>query len=82
MARSLHFFEVNIDENIKGNRMLANKFEPSPKKDLIARTFHLETALIKPMRQVSEYLGISQSELVRRSIFFYIKEFQENNHMK
>lgn len=59
--------------------MLVNKFEPSPKKDLIARTFHLETTLIKPMVQISKYLGISQSELVRRSIFSYINEFQEEN---
>lgn len=46
------------------------------KKDMIARTFHLDAEQLPPLRKLSEQMGISQSEVVRRSISFFIDGYQ------
>lgn len=46
------------------------------KKEMIARTFHLESDQLQPLRKLSEQMGISQSEVVRRSISFFIDGYQ------
>lgn len=47
-------------------------FQKLRKKDMMARTFHLETDQLQPLRKISEQMGISQSEVVRRAINFFI----------
>lgn len=46
------------------------------KKEMIARTFHLESDQLQPLRKLSEQMGISQSEVVRRSISFFMDGYQ------
>ncbi len=55
-----------------------DKMEPFAgprKKEMMARTFHLETDQLQPLRKVSELMGVSQSEVVRRSINFFIEGY-------
>ncbi|MBI5637868.1 MAG: hypothetical protein HZA03_07860 [Nitrospinae bacterium] len=51
-------------------------FQGLRKKEMVARTFHLESEQLHPLRKVSEQLGLSQSEVVRRSINFFIDGYQ------
>ncbi len=51
-------------------------FHGLQKKDMIARTFHLEADQLQPLRQISQQMGISQSEVVRRSINFFMEGYQ------
>ncbi len=51
-------------------------FVGSRKKEMMARTFHLEMDQLQPLRDISEQMGVSQSEVVRRSINFFIEGYQ------
>ncbi len=58
---------------------MSNKqFEKATKKDRISRTFHLETEQIVPLQQASKVMGVSQSEVVRRSINFFIDRLNKH----
>ncbi len=51
-------------------------FRISRKKEMVARTFHLENEQLEPLQQVAGQMGISQSEMVRRSINLFIERYR------
>lgn len=53
-------------------------FQGLRKKDMVARTFHLEVEQLQPLRKISDQMGLSQSEVVRRSINFFIAGYQRS----
>jgi hypothetical protein len=57
-------------------------FEGTEKKQRISRTFHLEMGQIDPLMQASKVLGISQSEVVRRSIDYFLEELGRHKQKK
>ena len=58
--------------------MEQNAFEAQQKKEMISRTFHLDSRQLEPLKNVSRELGISQSEMVRRSVTLFIDEFKKH----
>jgi len=54
-----------------------NIFAPVEKNVKISRTFHLYQNQLKPLQDVSKQLGISQSEMVRLSISYFIDEYKK-----
>jgi len=48
-------------------------FEGGSRKERISRTFHLEVDQLEPLQKASKTMGVSQSEVVRRSINFFIE---------
>ena len=52
-----------------------NTFEAQQKREMISRTFHLDIRQLEPLKKVSRELGISQSEMIRRSVTLFIDEF-------
>lgn len=59
--------------------MESNSFEAAKRREMVSRTFHLDVKQLEPLQKVSKQLEISQSELVRRSIEFFIDEFVKYN---
>ena len=55
-----------------------NTFEAQQKREMISRTFHLDSSQLEPLKQVSRELGISQSETIRRSVTLFIEEFKKH----
>ncbi|MBI5178270.1 MAG: hypothetical protein HZA04_03320 [Nitrospinae bacterium] len=49
------------------------EFEGGSRKERISRTFHLEMDQLEPLQQASQAMGVSQSEVVRRSINYFIQ---------
>ena len=62
--------------------MTNTRFKPVLKTEMISRTFHLDINHIKHLKDISSKLGISQSELVRRSIAHFIDEFDDYQKQK
>jgi hypothetical protein len=58
--------------------MMHNTFEAQPKREMISRTFHLDIQQLEPLKKVSRELGISQSEIIRRSVTLFIDEFKKH----
>ena len=56
-----------------------NTFEARQKREMISRTFHLDSRQIEPLKKVSRELGISQSEIIRRSVTLFIDEFKKHS---
>jgi len=54
-----------------------NIFEATPKTDMVSRTFHLHHDQLKPLQKIAKDLGISQSEIVRRSISLFLLEYEK-----
>ncbi len=59
-----------------------NPFKPSSKKEMVSRTFHIDVEQLDAMQKVSKKLGISQSEMVRRSIYHFVDEFSKRSQKK
>jgi len=55
-------------------------FEGAQKRERISRTFHLEMGQIGPLQKAAKDMGVSQSEVVRRSLNFFIERL--NRHMQ
>ncbi len=62
--------------------MEQNIFRVSTKKEMISRTFHLNSGQLESLQNVSKKLGISQSEMVRRSITFFTEEYAKQSRKK
>jgi len=60
-----------------GWNMKQNIFNAKPKNDMVSRTFHLDKEQLDPLLETSKDLGISQSEVVRRSISLFITEYKK-----
>ena len=60
-----------------GWNMKQNIFNAKPKNDMVSRTFHLDKEQLNPLLETSKELGISQSEVVRRSISLFIAEYNK-----
>jgi len=58
--------------------MVNNTFEAQTKREMISRTFHLDSRQLEPLKKVSRELGISQSEMIRRSVALFIDEFKKH----
>ena len=58
--------------------MVRSTFEAHQKKEMISRTFHLDIDQLEPLKKVSRELGISQSEIIRRSVSLFIDEFKKH----
>ena len=58
--------------------MVHNTFETQTKREMISRTFHLDSRQLEPLKRVSRELGISQSEMIRRSVELFIEEFKKH----
>ncbi|MFQ5432992.1 MAG: ribbon-helix-helix domain-containing protein [Nitrospinota bacterium] len=59
--------------------MSENTFEAQQKREMISRTFHLDSCQLEPLKKVSRELGISQSEMIRRSVTLFINEFKKHS---
>ena len=60
--------------------MAKNTFAAEPKREMISRTFHLDIGQLEPLKRISQKLGISQSEMIRRSIELFMEEFERRSH--
>ncbi|MFQ5432993.1 MAG: ribbon-helix-helix domain-containing protein [Nitrospinota bacterium] len=59
--------------------MERNTFKAQQKREMISRTFHLDSRQLEPLKKVSRELGISQSEMIRRSVALFIDEFKKHS---
>ncbi|GMT43167.1 MAG: hypothetical protein IEMM0002_1578 [bacterium] len=59
--------------------MARNTFETEPRREMISRTFHIDMEQLEPLKKVSQELGISQSEAIRRSISLFIDEYKKHS---
>ncbi len=62
--------------------MERNIFRASARKEMISRTFHLDSGQLESLQKVSKKLGISQSEMVRRSISYFTEEYAKQSKKK
>jgi hypothetical protein len=58
--------------------MVEDAFQEPEKRVMVSRTFHIEKKQINPMKSSASALGISQSELVRRSINLFISGYRDS----
>jgi hypothetical protein len=56
--------------------MAFDAFQGLQKKEMTSRTFHLGKEQIGPLKFTANVMGISQSEVVRRSINLFIEELR------